>query len=1137
MSKQRKITLLVVTGVLLVAGYFGYNHYFGKNNLHHANDEQQPLIADKPLLELLSADQTGIDFKNEIISTVDNNVLKNVNFYNGGGVCTADFNNDGLTDVYLVSNNGKNKLYMNQGNLKFTDNAEAAGVASADGFELGATVADVNADGFMDIFVFRAGPKTTTTRGCKLYINTPSKPGYFTEQAAVFGLQDKSLVSGAIFFDYDLDGDLDCYVLNYPENLSITYDLPLKQDANGNVSPDMTPKQPFDSDVLYRNDGFGPDLPGGIKTVKYTDVSKAAGVQNLGFGLSVSVGDLNFDGYPDVYVANDFIHPDNLYINTGKNSFQDKINSSFRHNTVFSMGADLSDFDNDGLLDILSLDMLPSSNYRQKASRTTNDLSRFMSIQQYGLIEPVTRNTLQRNNGNGTFSDLACLAGVYKTDWAWSCMLVDFDNDGLKDLHITNGYPKDVNSRDYLDYVLPESTKKTPISKMNFEEIQALLEKIPNYKTRNFFYKNKGDWQFEDVSGKWASVSPSWSCGSAWADLDNDGDLELVVNNLDEPAFVYKNLSREQQTGNYLQIKMEGNPINRFAYGASALIEYDGKRQYQELTPNKGAFSCSENLIHFGLGTISTIQKLTVRWPDGTFQTMANVPANQRLTLKQSDASGSIQSLVSPNTASTLFEDVSGQVKVDFKHTENVFHDFQKWQLNTWSITDLGPQLAVGDVNGDGLDDFFIGNAFEKPASIYIQNANGTFSATSQPVFDLSKNYEDNGAVFFDADRDNDLDLFVTSGGPDANSDLAWQSRLFMNNGSGQFTNETTARMPPLKDLAFRPVAYDYDRDGDKDLFIGGRILPNKWPMTPRSIVLENNLGAFTDVTEDVGGDFAACGMVTDLAWTDLDADGKDELVVTGEWMPVSVFKLENNRLKNVTAQFGLDNTNGIWQRLALADIDNDGDKDIICGNLGLNTRYKAPLYCYAKDFDDNGTLDPIVAIEEDKKQYPLLQREVLVKQMPSLKKRYLYSNDYAVATIDELWSLGESTKFECKELQTCWFENKQGKFIRHALPIQAQTSVVQGIIAKDFNGDNTIDLLLAGNKSGFEVETNSSDASNGILLLGDGKGQFRWMDNINTGFWASGEVRDLGILKTASNKPMVIVSNNNAKAQFYKLK
>jgi enediyne biosynthesis protein E4 len=1096
--------------------------------------------AEHPLLELLSPEATGITFANQILETEQNNVLKNINFYNGGGVCVADFDLDGLQDVYFICCNGKNILYKNEGNFHFRDVTDEAGVASVEGFESAAGVADINADGLPDIYLCRSGSVRTPEREIKIYINDPARPGHFSEQGANYGLNDKSPATGMCFFDYDNDGDLDCYILNYPENQALSNELLLKMDNFGKVTADLEPKQEFDSDRLYRNDGRQPD-----GAWHFTEVSKSAGIHNLGFGLSVSSADINRDGYMDLYVANDFLQPDNLYINNRKGGFTDQLKTAFRHNSVFSMGVDINDFDNDGLLDIFSLDMLPSDNYRQKASKTTNPLSRYLSIVQSGIIPPVTRNTLQRNNGDGTFSDLACLSGIYKTDWAWSCLMADFDNDGFRDIYITNGYRKDVNDRDFHDFIIPEFTKTKKLGEMNMSELQDFLSKVPVYKSFNFVYQNKGNWQFEDQSGKWATIPPTWSCGSAWADLDNDGDLDLLVNNLEEPAMVYKNLSREQNKGHYLQAKLQGSTNNPLAVGASVLIEYNGgQQQFQELSPNKGIFSSSEHLIHFGVGNAQVIDKLSVRWPDGKTQVLTQVPTNQRLTLRYADASGSpVPSLIPAVAANPLFQETNAGNQVAYRHKENNFVDFETWPLLPWTISDLGPLMAVGDINNDGLEDVFVGNAFDSPAALLQQNADGSFKAVSQAVFDTYKNYEDNGAVFFDADKDGDQDLLVSSGGPEASSDQAWQIRLFINDGKGKFSNETVERLPVLKDLCMRMSVQDYDNDGDLDIFAGGRIVPQKWPLTPRSVVLRNNNGKFEDVTEQIGGDFARCGMVTDMLWQDLNGDQKPELVVAGEWMPVSVFAWTDGKLRNMTANYGLDKTNGLWNRLVAADLDGDGDQDLVAGNLGLNTRFTAsetaPFHVFAADFDKNATLDPMVAQEDKGRMVPLMQKEVVLKQMPILKKKFLYSRDYAAATLQDLFAakdLETAQHLLCYELQSCWFENKQGQLIKHVLPVAAQVSTVQGMIARDFDQDGALDLLLAGNKYGFEVETNQADASVGVFLKGDGKGGFQRVDNRKTGFWAPWEARDMALLRGSGGKNLVVVSNNNRALQVFKV-
>jgi hypothetical protein len=1125
---KRKYLIGGAVLLLAIAVYFFVKKQdAGTPSFKGESGAEPTLTAKNPRLQLLSAAETGVDFQNRIVEDEQHNVIRNINFYNGGGVAVADINNDQLPDLYFVCTNGKNRLYLNEGNFKFRDITETAGVASEEGFETAVTAADVNGDGWLDFFVCRAGPEENADRISKLFINNQNLT--FTDKAAEFGLADKSPATGANFFDYDLDGDLDCYLLNYPKDLGAANTLTLKYGPDGKTPvPDLTPKAPHDSDNFYKNENG-----------KFVNVSKQAGIQNFGFGLSVSVSDLNTDGWPDVYVGNDFVQPDNIFINNQKGGFTDQLARYFRHCSMSTMGTDLSDFDNDGRIDLMAVDMFPSKNYRQKSLKTTNPLSRYLSMVKYGYFDPIARNMLQRNNGNGTFSDVACMAGVFKTDWSWSCLLADLDNDGLKDLHIANGYRKEVTNRDYQDFVLPEVDKRRAASKKkDYEDLISYLGKMPEYKIRNFVYQNKGNWQFEEKSGDWMTMPATWSCGGAWTDLDADGDLDLVVNNLEEPAFIYKNLTREQNSGNYLQAKLQGNTGNTFAVGASVLIEYQGVKQYQELNPSRGIFSSVEHLIHFGLGQSAQVDKLTVRWPDGKFQVLTNVPANQRLQLKYTDAGGYVAHLMPNNAGAQLFKENSAGI--NFQHTENPFSDFETWVLHPWTITDLGPITAQGDVNGDGLEDFYIGNGANSAAAVYLQRPGGAFQPVSGAVFDADKLYEDHGGLFFDADGDKDLDLLVLSGGAEIASEQARQNRLYLNDGKGNFS-KSPHPLPANKDVALRAVAHDYDGDGDLDLFIGGRLTPKNWPLTPRSLVWQNEGGKFTDVSATAAGDFERCGMITDLAWADLNGDGQKELIAVGEWMPVSIFQWKNNKLEAVTAQFGLEKTNGLWNRLALADLDKDGDLDLVTGNLGLNTRFTAaadaPFQCFAKDFDNNGTLDPIVTFSEDGKSYPLVQKEVMVKQMPALKKRFLYAKDYAKAEISEIWpqkDLDASLQLSAYDLRTCWWENQGGKFVRRELPYQAQIAPVQGIVCDDFNNDGHPDLLMAGNKYGFEVETNACNAGNGLLFTGDGKGNFSWLDNNQSGFWAMREARDLALLRGPGQKRVVIVANNHSKAQVF---
>ncbi|MBK6931836.1 MAG: VCBS repeat-containing protein [Saprospirales bacterium] len=1090
------------------------------------------LTAQDPLLKLLPNSHTGLDFFNIIQESDQNNFYTNTNIYNGGGVAAADFNNDGLQDLYFISSDSTNKMYINQGNFKFKDVTASAGVASNEGFETTAVVIDINNDGWMDLYVCRGGMVAGDTRRNQLFVNNGNLT--FTERAREYGIDDASATTGANFFDYDLDGDLDLYVLNQPTSGEYTNKLEAVPGPDGKMVPVLEPKADYDSDHFYRNDGG-----------RFTDVSKAAGIWNSGYGLSVGVSDLNYDGYPDIYVANDFIRPDYYYINNRNGAFTDRLQESFRHTSRHSMGSDLTDFDNDCLVDLFTVDMLPMTNYRLKATRETMSQSAYTSNVQSGYYEPVVRNVLQRNNGNGTFSDVACLADVFKTEWSWSNLFFDIDNDGLRDLHITNGYRRNLNDNDFFEYKFDEITKLVdPFHlKSYFKDIHAFLRLIPTYKSRNCCYQNKGDWNFVEKSGDWLTMPASWSNGSVWADLDNDGDLDLVVNNLEDQPFVYQNLSSDKKQNNYLQLKLEGSAKNRNAIGASAIVYYGDQKQYLELNPVRGIFSSVEYLLHFGLGNAGQVDKLVVRWPDGKTQTLTNVPANQRLTLRYADASGYVKHLAPPRLEELYFQNITAATPLPYRHRENDFNDFEAWPLNLIKESDLGPFTATGDVNGDGLDDFFAGNAFDQPAALYVQAPGGQFRATNAALWEQEKIYEDQGAVFFDADNDGDQDLYVVSGGMEATSDLAWQDRLYRNDGKGNFSKAADA-LPVIKAVGMRVLAMDFDQDGDQDLIVGGRVSAAKWPLPPRTLVLQNDgKGHFSDVTAQVAAELEHCGMITGLGVANLDQTPAPELVVCGEWMPLKVFRYNGSRFEDVSAAFGLAQSGGLWGSLVCADVDGDGDQDLISGNFGLNSRLKSsakePLHVYASDFDGNGTLDPVVTYAEEGKNFPLVQKMVMNQQLPSLKKKFLLAQTYSRATVEDLFpkKLDGALALSAYTLETCWWENQGGRLVQRKLPIQAQTAPANAILFADFTGDGLPDILLAGNKYGLHVEVNRVDAGNGALLQGDGKGSFRFVENSQSGFWASREVRDLALLKGAGSSRSIVVANNNGPLQLYRVK
>ena len=1103
---------------------------FGKNEV------EPTLTASNPLLKLLPTEQTGLTFENVITDTKEDNLTNNIYKYNGSGLAVADVNNDGLQDIYFISANGKDALYINEGNLKFRDIAESAGVSSVEGVETSVTTVDINADGWIDFYVGRSGYKENDTRRNKLYINNGDLT--FSEQSKEYGLDDISPTTGANFFDYDNDGDLDMYMLVHPSSTQVANQPESTVAADGKTHiPKLKPRKPLDTHRFYRNDDG-----------KFTDVSKEAGIQTFHWGLSASVMDFNRDGWQDIFVGVDFLQPDLLFINNKNGTFTDQLDQYFKHTARHSMGTDLTDFDNDGQIDLLVTDMLPADNKHRKTSAVTPMLSLYLSTKLHGYFEQVVRNVLLRNNGNGSFSDIGCLAGIDKTHWSWSGLIFDLDNNGLRDIFISNGYRREVANKDFFNFHIGNVDAKYGsqlVSEPN-QDLYKLAVHVPTLKTTNYVYQNNGDWTFEDKSGDWMTMPAAWSCGAVWADFDNDGDLDVVVNNLEDPAHLYQNLSVDQQKGNYLQIKLEGSEKNPQATGASALIHYgNGEMQYLEMNPVRGIFSSVENLFHFGLGNTQTVDKLTLRWPDGKLQELTDLPANQRLTMKHADASGYAAHIAPTPPSPQYFEEIKN-TGIEWIHQENEFNDFTIWLLNPWMESELGPLCAVGDVNSDGLDDFFVGNSISSPGALFVQQPDGRFTQTSQETWMRDKGHEDHGALFFDIDRDGDQDLFVVSGGLEIDNLQDWhKTRLYLNmDGKGTFQKAGSNILPSSRGIGMRPAAYDYDGDGDQDLFIGGRVGAGNWPTTPSSMVLRFDGNHFSDVTTEVAPSFEKCGMVTDLQWADIDRDGQQELVVVGEWMPVSVFKMQNGRLENVTDRYGLAKTNGLWFRSAIADLDGDGDLDIVTGNLGLNTRFTAstehPLVCYAKDFDNNGQLDPLVAFAEKGKTYPMVQQEVLNKWIPSLRKKFIYAETYGNATISDIYppkELNTGLQLNAYTLETCWWENQGGQFIQRQLPPQAQTSPVQGILIDDFTNDGNVDLLLAGNKYGFEVETSQADASNGVLLKGDGRGNFVFVENTASGFWADQEVRDLATMKLAGGKKGVLVVNNSGMPQIFKRK
>jgi enediyne biosynthesis protein E4 len=1076
-----------------------------------------------PRFELMDPAATGINFVNILNENSSINYMNFNYLYIGGAVGAGDFNNDGLQDIYMTAILGENKLYINKGNFAFEEISAKAGVTAKDGIKTGVAVVDINGDGWQDIFQCRTGSKPED-RACLLYINNHDLT--FTESAAAYGLTVNCATTQASFFDYDLDGDLDVYILNHLDDFSKTLSLRLKQGSNGSVERILEPANEYESDRLYRNNGNN----------TFSDVTKPSGIQNHAFGLSATITDVNRDGYPDIYVGNDYVEPDNLFINNKNGTFTDRLSTYFRHTSHFTMGVDAQDVNNDGWIDFTAMDMNAEGNERQKLLATAMTPERYQMMVNYGYGHQLMRNMLQINNTNGSFSEIACQAGVANTDWSWAPLLFDFDNDGFRDLYITNGHRREVTNLDYSIFTADSIARFGG----NISDVDKYLSTVPIHEVHNYMYRNLDGTRFEDVSAAWGFGEPVLSNGAVQADLDNDGDLDLVVNNASEPSFVYKNLTIDRKEGNYLQIQLEGYAKNTRGFGAAILAEFGGQTQLTEQQPIRGFLSTHSDVIHLGLGKNAVVDQLRIRWPDGKVQELTAVPANQRITLKYTDAKAA--AAFYPNTENTLLQEVGSQAGIQSGHIENPYYDFNRERLIPHKFSNLGPCLAVGDVNGDGLEDFYLGGSFKGTGTLYLQAANGTFR-TDKTAFVADTIYEDTEAVLFDADGDKDLDLFVVSGGNEAQiNPKFYQDRLYINDGKGVFKRNTAA-IPQEAASGSCALAFDYDQDGDQDLWVGGGVVPGMYPNAPYSYVLQNNAGTFSNVTAQVAPDFYEIGMTTDLLLADLDGDKQAEILVCGEWMPLEVLAKQNGKYARATSRYGLDRWTGWWGSVAAADFDGDGDTDLMAGNLGLNTRYRAsesgPLKLFARDFDSNGSIDPLMAWYENGQYYPVPFRDPLLKQIPSLKKKFVRYTPYAKATLEEVYpasELANARLLTANELQSCYFENKGGKFEARPLPQWAQWSPVKSILVTDLNKDQRPDVLLCGNDYGPEVETGIYDAGNGLVLLNDGKGGWLPQPLRQSGFTASREAREIAVLQWKGGRKTAIVANNNGWPQLFTL-
>ncbi len=1117
----------------------------GKSEKSNSNapvwPDEKPAPADA-LFKLLSADQTGVDFENKIEEDFHQNIIFNTYLYNGGGVAVIDFNRDGLQDLYFTATRGKCKLFQNKGDFKFDDVTDQAKVGVPIGIKTGVAVADVNGDGWQDLYVSRSGMVADDSRRNLLFLN--NHDGTFYEAAKEWGVDDVSAHTMANFFDYDLDGDLDLYILVHPTDFGTSNNMLLKDLGGGKVTRQPLPPKPLDTDRLLRNDG-----------TKFIDVTEKAGILNHGYGLSVNIRDLNDDGFPDIYIGNDFIEPDFIYINNKNGTFSERAQQLLRHMANHCMGVDIADLTNDGLPEIMSLDMLPEPYFLQQQRATTMQTERYNTLVRNGFGHQPMRNILQLNYGNGQFGDIACLAGMFQTDWSWATLMQDFDLDGRRDVFINNGYFRDVTNNDYIEFTT-DSIRKLPggLSPKNFPDINKMLDLIPPFRLKSYFYKNLGDLNFENVSTAWGIEKKSFANGAAYVDLDNDGDLDLVQNNLFDKAFIYKNTAADQKLGNWLQIQLEGSPKNTAGLGAKIRATTDdGQIFSDEMAPMRGYISACQPLVQFGLGKITSIEKLEVEFPGGRLVSMANVPVNQRLTIKFSDSKpGKLTPLPAPKL---LLNESTGGRGIAFQHVEDEFDDFTRERLLPWKLSRPGPPLAVADVNGDGLEDFYVGGATNQAGALFLQKNGGGFSKTSDATWELSKAYEDSAAQFFDADGDGDSDLLVASGG---NSQAAgsphYQPRLYLNDGKGGFSRSNDA-LPNLTESCGSVAVVDLDGDADLDILLGGFCVPGRYPTSPKSFILKNEKGKFSDVTNLSAGvstkagsfsiDFEKIGMVRALEIADLDGDKIPEILAAGEWTAIRVFKIVlasgERKLVDATTNFGLENKLGFWRSLHAADFDKDGDMDLVAGNLGLNTRFQAsdaaPLTIYASDFDKNGSLDPIMCLNEFGQEKPVALKPLMIKQLPILKKKFVRNLPYALATVEDFFPreiLEGGIHLKVNELANVFFENQNGTLVGRPLPNLAQISPINSILSFDANGDGHLDIVFVGNDHGQQVETGRIDSGNGLILLGDGKNNFKPMNSRESGFWANQDARSLRRVKLAGEKSVFLVGNSGGALQVF---
>ncbi|GGZ84109.1 VCBS repeat-containing protein [Algibacter mikhailovii] len=1085
--------------------------------LQSCKEELPKIVVKKEtLFSKVSSTQTGITFNNTIREDLNNFFVVYNYAYNGGGVAIGDINNDGLSDIYFTGNQVPNKLYLNKGNFKFEDITTTAGVAGRFGWNNGVVMVDINGDALLDIYVCRGGWKgSNKERANLLFVNNGDTT--FTEKASEYGIADVGFSMMASFFDFDNDNDLDLYLINRPQKFNISH----HGTAKGRKD-----QHPMFRDKLFEN-----------VNGKYVEIGLDSGIdKTFAYGLGLATSDLNNDGFSDVFVANDYFESDYFFKNNGNKTFTQDIKSMTNHVAFYGMGVDVVDFNNDGYEDLIELEMTPADHERAKVNMASMNVDGFNRILEQGNHYQYMHNMLQINNGNGFFSEVSQQAGIAKTDWSWSCLGSDFDNDGLRDLFISNGFRRDVFDKDatttFMKYL--ESDEKK--SKSKLENLNYIVNLFNENKIANYIYKNEGQLKFTSKGKDWGLNDLSFSNGAAVADLDNDGDLDLVVNNINDAAFVYRN-NAEKNGNSYIKIKLNGPEKNSLGLGAKITLFFKDSIQYHELKNVRGYLSSVDPIAHFGLKNKTRMDSIKVLWPDGKRNLLTDVKVNTTLIIDHASAVTSASPKNKINTKPVL-KDITKQAfaSTSAYHQENEFDDFKDQVLLPHKLSTEGPTISVADVNNDGLEDFYLGGASTYKGKLFLQKKNNTFIESSQNSFARDKDYEDTASLFFDANNDGFPDLYVVSGSNEFEEDSPLlHDRLYLNNGKGQFSR--TNNLPEITSSGSCVFPLDYDNDGDLDLFVGGRLVPKKYLKAPQSYLLNNTNGKFTDVTTQIAPKLEKLGMITDAVWNDIDGDQQKELIIVGEWMPITIFKFENG-IFSESKMPSLKNTSGWWNSITPKDIDHDGDMDFVVGNLGENYKFKAsvekPFYVYVSDYDNNGTNDVFLAKPYKNRIVPVRGKECSTEQLPGLSEKFKTYTEFARADITSILDHVDtkSQKHEVQMFQSVFLKNDNGQLTIQPLPYQAQFSTIQESIVDDFNKDGIEDILIAGNKFNVEIETTRADASIGLLMHGQGQFQFDVCQTNKSGVFLPGNVKALKTIRLGKGKEAqqgVLVGINDA--------